>query len=247
MGTSMSQVSTVPELSIIVPALNEEATIGEVLDRLLALPISKEVILVDDGSTDKTPDIAATYGERIVYLRKDADKGKGAAIRTALKVAKGEITIIQDADLEYSPEEIPNLIRPILENRTEVVYGCRFTNGLPKKMALPNKIVNRLLSLAVRILFFRKIVDEATCYKAIRTNRLREMNLVCQRFEFCPEVTAKSIRMGLTILELPISYSPRTKLQGKKIGWKDGIEAFWTLLKHRFSNFRKSNLTGDKS
>lgn len=233
----MNATPSNPDVTIIIPAYNEEDTIREVLDRVLALPISKELILVDDGSKDGTTAIATSFADRIIYIRKDSDHGKGAAIRTALNVAKGEVTIIQDADLEYSPEEIPSLIDPILKGRTDAVFGSRFTTGMPQGMALPNKVVNKLLSWMVAILYFRKISDEATCYKAIRTSKLKEMHLVCQRFEFCPEVTAKSIRMGLNIQEIPITYKPRTQKEGKKIRWTDGVEAIWTLIKNRFSKF----------
>jgi len=226
-----------PAVSIILPAYNEQDTLAQVIDRLLDLPLDKEVIVVDDHSTDNTWSIAASYGDRIVAIHQPKNQGKGAAIRAALEVAKGEVSVIQDADLEYVPEELPSLVQPILDGKADVVYGSRFLRGINKSMALPNKIVNKLLVWAVRILFFRKISDEATCYKAVRTIYLRKMHLVCNRFEFCPEVTAKAIRMGLDIHELPISYAPRSKAAGKKIRWTDGVEAFWTLLRHRFSKF----------
>lgn len=226
-----------PEVTVLVPALNEQATIGEVIDRLLALPMATQIIVVDDGSTDNTPQILQSYGERILVLTNATRGGKGNAIRKALPYAEGVTTIVQDADLEYAPEEIPSLIRPILDGKANVVYGSRFTQGLPAGMAAPNKLVNILLAWAVRLLFGRGLTDEATCYKAFRTDLLRRMNLQCTRFEFCPEVTAKSIRLGEQILEVPISYVPRNKAAGKKIRWTDAPDAFWTLLKHRFSRF----------
>lgn len=223
-----------PDLTVLIPVLDEQETIGEVLDRLLALPLSTQILVIDDGSTDRTPEILATYGDRIEVLRNAERGGKGNAIRQALPHARGRAVIIQDADLEYFPEEIPKLVGPILEGRANVVYGTRFAHGLPKGMALPNKIVNKLLAWSVGLLYFRKVTDEATCYKAFRREVLQSMHLECRRFEFCPEVTAKSIRMGETIVEVPISYVPRTKSAGKKIRWTDAPEAFWTLLKHRF-------------
>lgn len=223
-----------PEVTVLVPALNEENTIAEVLDRVLALPLRIQVIVVDDGSTDRTPEILRSYGDRITVLTNATRGGKGNAIRKALPFAEGETTIVQDADLEYAPEQIPSLIRPILEGRAGVVYGTRFSKGLPKGMALPNKVVNVMLAMTVRMLYFRHLTDEATCYKAFRTDLLRRMNLQCQRFEFCPEVTAKSIRLGEAIMEVPIDYVPRSKAAGKKIRWTDAPDAFWTLLKHRF-------------
>lgn len=223
-----------PELTVLIPALNEQDTLGEVIERLLALPMALQIIVIDDGSTDRTPEILLGFGDKIEVLRNAARGGKGNAIRQALPQAMGTVVIIQDADLEYFPEEIPKLVEPILKGDANVVYGTRFANGLPKGMALPNKIVNKLLAWSVGLLFFQKLTDEATCYKAFRRDVLEKMHLQCQRFEFCPEVTAKAIRLGERIHEVPISYVPRTKHAGKKIRWTDAPEAFWTLLKHRF-------------
>lgn len=223
-----------PDVTAIVPVLNEEATVAEVVDRLLALPLSIQVLVVDDGSTDETASILRGYDGRIDVLRNEARSGKGNAIRKALPHARGKVTVIQDADLEYAPEEIPRLVRPVLSGETNVAFGTRFAHGMPKGMALPNKIVNVLLSWAVWLLFGKRVTDEATCYKAVRTDVLRGMNLQCERFEFCPEVVAKALRRGETIVEVPISYVPRTKEAGKKIRWTDAPEAFWTLLKYRF-------------
>ena len=230
----MTPLTDAPEVTAIVPALNEEATIAEVVDRLLALPIAMQVIVVDDGSNDRTPEILATYGNRIEVLRNETRSGKGAAIRKALPFARGEVTIIQDADLEYAPEEIPALVKPVLGGETNVAFGTRFSHGMPKGMALPNKLVNLLLAWTVRLLFGKRITDEATCYKAVRTSVLQAMELECCRFEFCPEVTAKALRRGEKIIEVPVSYVPRTKEAGKKIRWTDAPEAFWTLAKYRF-------------
>lgn len=232
----MPEVGTV-EVTAIVPAKNEEDTIGAVVDRLLALPLKVQVIVVDDGSTDKTTDIVRGYGDRITMLRNEESGGKGAAIVKAIPFAQGTAVIIQDADLEYLPEEIPMLVKPILDGNEAVVYGSRFTNGMPKDMKPANKLVNVLLAWTVRLLFFRPITDEATCYKAFRRDVLERMHLTCKRFEFCPEATAKAIRLGHKILEMPIHYEPRGKEAGKKIRWTDAPEAFWTLLKHRFSKF----------
>ncbi len=224
-------------VTVLVPVLNEERTIAEVLDRLLALPLSLQIIVVDDGSTDDTPRILETYKDKVVILTNQIKGGKGNAIRKALPHATGEVVIIQDADLEYRPEEIPALVQPILAGNANVVFGSRFTNGLTQGMALPNKLVNVLLRMFVRLLFGAHLTDEATCYKAVRTNVMRRFNLECQRFEFCPEVTAKALRLGEKIVEVPISYEPRNKIAGKKIRWTDAPDAFWTLLKHRFSKF----------
>ncbi len=223
-----------PDVTAIVPALNEEGTIAEVVDRLLALPLSTQVIVVDDGSTDRTPAILAAYGDRIEVIRNESRSGKGNAIRKALPHARGRVTIIQDADLEYAPEEIPGLVAPVLDGVTKVAFGTRFAQGMPKGMALPNKVVNVLLAWTVRLLFGRRVTDEATCYKAVDTELLKSMDLRCERFEFCPEVVAKALRRGERIVEVSISYVPRSKEAGKKIRWTDAPEAFWTLLKYRF-------------
>lgn len=223
-----------PDLTIIVPALNEERTIREVIERLLALNASTQLIVVDDGSTDATAQILQEFNNRIEVVTNDKPSGKGAAIVKALPLAKGKIVAIQDADLEYAPEELVTLAQPILNQETKVVFGNRFHNGLPKEMALPNKIVNILLAATVRLLFGVKLHDEATCYKLVETDLLKRMNLQCTRFEFCPEVTAKAIRLGAKITELPISYVPRTKADGKKIRWTDAPDAFITLFKYRF-------------
>lgn len=223
-----------PDLTIIVPALNEERTIREVVERLLALDANTQIIVVNDGSTDNTAQILDEYQDKIEIVTNQKPSGKGAAIVTALPLAKGKLVAIQDADLEYAPEELVSLAKPILGGKTKIVFGNRFHHGLPKEMAIPNKIVNILLAATVRILFGVKLHDEATCYKLVDTELLRKMNLQCTRFEFCPEVTAKAIRLGASITELPISYVPRTKADGKKIRWTDAPDAFLTLFKYRF-------------
>ncbi|MFY7882612.1 MAG: glycosyltransferase family 2 protein [Fimbriimonas sp.] len=223
-----------PDLTILIPALNEEATIREVLERCLAVPLSKQIVVINDGSTDSTAEILKAFGEKIEVVTNPKPSGKGNAIRKALNLIKGKTVIVQDADLEYSPEQIPTLIQPILDGSASVVFGTRFAKGYPSSMALPNKLVNFLLAISVRILFGKKISDEATCYKALRSDVLQAMNLECQRFEFCPEVTAKTFRLGLSIIEVPIDYVARNKKEGKKIRWYDAPEAFWTLLRYRF-------------
>ncbi len=228
-----------PDVTALVPARNEEATIKEVIDRLLALPLKVQVIVINDGSTDRTQEILDAYGDEIVAIHNTGPGGKGRAIRLGLPYAQGKVVMIQDADLEYFPEEIPKLVEPILGGLYGVVYGSRFSHGLPKAMALPNKIVNLLLRWSVRFLFGHRITDEATCYKAFRSGLLEQMELECERFEFCPEVTAKAIRMGEHIHEVPIKYEPRSYEAGKKIRWTDAPEAFWTLLRHKFSRLDK--------
>ncbi len=224
------------KISVIVPAFNEARTIESSLDRLEAAPFDKQVIVVDDCSTDGTAEILGRIPS-IKLLRHERNLGKGAAIRTGIAHADGEVVIIQDADLEYDPLEIPVVIAPILEGRATISYGCRFFRGLPPTMPLANKIANVLLALSVRVLYGYPLRDEATCYKAFRTDVLKSIPLRCQRFEFCPEVTAKALRRGIPIVEVPLNgYLPRPYTEGKKIRWTDGVEAIWTLLRYRFTS-----------
>jgi dolichol-phosphate mannosyltransferase len=230
------------KLTIITPAYNEEGTIEEAVRGALDAPlvvdgveIDREVIVVDDGSTDRTRELAGAIGDRRVkVLRHDVNKGKGASIRTALEAATGEITIVHDADLEYDPNDFEALITPIARGEAEVVYGSRFYLGYPEGMRFWNYLANRLLRDLANFLYWGGITDEATCYKAFRTELLRSLKLRCNRFEFCPEVTAKTLRRRIKIREVPISYQARGKETGKKIGWRDGFIAAWTLLKYRF-------------
>lgn len=225
--------------SIIVPAFNEEDTIVESLRGVLDLDlggVEKEVIVADDCSTDRTVELALhEMGSSGKLVRLQKNSGKGAAIREALKVATGEIIVIHDADLEYDPRDIPALVAPIASGKAVAVYGTRFANNTrPEGMKFANYIANKLLTWGAVLLFGGKLTDEATCYKAVSTELLRSMNLQCQHFEFCPEVTAKLMRAGHKIHEEPIRYRARTMAEGKKIHWTDGLEAFWTLLKYRF-------------
>lgn len=223
-----------PTVSVLVPALNEQDTLREVIERLLALPISAEVIVIDDGSTDGTPAILAEFAGKIKVITNTHKSGKGKSIRNGLLVAEGEYVVIQDADLEYLPEQIAELLVPLQSGKSQIVYGTRFSKGFPAGMAIPNKIINKLLAWMTRLLYGQKITDEATCYKALSLTLVQQMELECTGFEFCPEVTAKASRLGQTILEVPISYIPRNKQAGKKIRWTDAPIAIWTLAKYRF-------------
>jgi len=221
-------------VSIIVPVYNEERTIEELVRRLKEVPLEKEIIIVDDGSTDRTKEILRNIKDeefRIITLPRNM--GKGAAIRAALPFVRGDVVVIQDADLEYNPQELPMLLSPILEGKEEVVYGSRFLRGRPRMRTL-NFIANKILAWTATLLLGRRITDEATCYKAFKTSLLRSLDLKCKGFEFCPEVTAKIGRKGIRIREIPISYTPRTKKEGKKVRWKDGFIALYTLFKYRF-------------
>lgn len=232
-----SWLTEMPELTVIVPVFNEAATIDELLRRVLAAPYRKQVIVVDDGSSDGTARAMRRWeGHNAVeLLAHSRNRGKGAAIRTGLEQARGRFTIIQDADLEYDPQDYPELVEPLLAREAVVVYGSR---NLERKRARRRRwsvyeLGVSVLNLCVRMLYGSRITDEATCYKAFATEVLHAMELKCERFEFCPEVTAKACRMGLAIREVPITYNPRGVQQGKKIRWTDGLEALVTLWRYR--------------
>ena len=225
-------------LSVIIPVYNEKKTIKEIIKRVKEVKISKEIIIVDDGSTDGTKDFLEKlkdYEIRVFFHKKNY--GKSHAVRVGIKEAKGDIVIIQDADLEYNPQDYPNLIEPILNGKTKVVYGTRFPKGR-KHPTLLNLfyLANKVLTIMANIFYNANITDEPTCYKVFDAKTLKSINLKSERFEFCPEITAKVKKKGFKIFEVPISYYPRTAKEGKKINWKDGIEAIWTLIKYRFSD-----------
>lgn len=227
----------VMKISIIIPIHNEEALLPEVMKNIRRLPFEKEIILVDDGSRDGTPEILkkeAQHADTKVLFH-GVNQGKGASIRTGLKHVTGDIVIVQDADMEYNSDEIPKVLEPILKGETEVAYGSRFM-GRINKMRLPNRVANHLLAWLVTILYGQKITDEATAYKAFKTSVIQSIPLNCTRFEFCPEVTAKVLKRGHKIIEIPVTYTARTFEEGKKIGWRDFIQAVQILLKYRFKD-----------
>ena len=220
------------KLSVIIPAYNEIDTIEESIARVRQVKLDQEIIVVDDCSTDGTRELLQQLPDIKLVLH-ERNMGKGMAIRTALGYVTGDIVIIQDGDLEYDPQDFPAMVEPISSGRADVVYGSRFLTSKPR-MRLPNYIANRGLAITASILFRTRITDEATCYKAFRADLIKSLNLTCRRFEFCPEVTAKLLRRGVKITEVPIRYAARSSQLGKKIGWWDGIVAFWTLFKYRF-------------
>jgi dolichol-phosphate mannosyltransferase len=224
-------------LTVIVPVYNEEATIDTLLRRVCEAPYQKQVIVVDDGSHDGTGGVLRGWEgyPDLLILRHPTNRGKGAAIRTALERARGRFTLVQDADLEYDPNEYARLLAPLITGRAEVVYGSRYLDD--QAPARPPWTLNRIgvvaLNLWLRLLYGVRLTDEATCYKVFPTEVLRRMDLACEGFEFCPEVTAKAVRLGLRIHELPISYRPRGVKEGKKIRWKDGVRAATALWRYR--------------
>ena len=237
------------KLSVIIPAYNEERYIREVIKKvkkinLKVLNLKKEIIVVNDGSTDRTAYVAASVrGVKVISLPKNY--GKGAALRAGLKKTTGDIVITQDSDLEYDPDDIINVVEPIVRRKAAVVYGSRYLDYNQKKrnksfLKLHKKaysafyIGGRLLTFFANVLYGIRITDEATGYKAFRADVIKNLGLKCVRFEFCPEVTAKVAKRGHKILEVPVTYSPRSFEEGKKIKLKDGIEALYTLVKYRF-------------
>ena len=223
---------------MLVPVYNERGTLESLLRRVLAVPVDKEVIVVDDGSRDGTREVLAELAGRLPIraLYHERNRGKGAAIRTALTEARGELVIIQDADLEYHPEDYPSLIAPIVRGETNVVYGSRYLSHDNPLPLTHFKVAVLLLNAMANLLYGTRLTDEATCYKVFRASLLKSLPLRCERFEFCPEVTARVAKRGERILERPIRYHYRTRAQGKKIGWRDGFEAIWTLLRYRFTD-----------
>ena len=222
-------------LSVIIPVYNERATIEEILKRVLALTLDLEVVVVDDGSTDGTREYLDTLAHpRVKIFLHPQNRGKGAAIRTGLAQAAGEVAIIQDADLEYDPRDYLKLLEPIIQGKAEAVYGSRFLNHSNPRRGRFHYWGNRALTWFANFLYGGRLTDEATCYKAVKTDLLRRLDLRCERFEFCPEVTAKILRRKIPIVEVPISYHPRSIAEGKKIRLKDGFEALYTLLRYRF-------------
>src|SRR5579863_3004291 len=221
-------------VSVIVPVYNEAAHVDELLQAIHASPVKKEIIIVDDGSTDGTREKlqAMPLADDVTVIFHEKNCGKGAAIRTALEYARGEYVLIQDSDLEYDPRDYPALLAPLQRGDANVVYGVR--PDRPER-GLRFFLGAKLLTHLANLLFGAGIHDEATCYKVFRRSVIAQINLDCRRFEFCPEVTAKLCRIGERIAEVPISYMPRSAGEGKKIRHSDGWLAIWTLIRYRFS------------
>jgi glycosyltransferase involved in cell wall biosynthesis len=227
-------------LSVLIPAYNEGSTVETVVSRLEAVPLKLEIIAVNDGSTDDT-------GERLERLKKagrvrcvihhPANRGKGAAIRSAVAAANGDVMVVQDADLEYDPAELPLLLGPILDGRADAVYGSRFLGGPHRVLFFWHMVGNRLLTLLSNMLTDLNLTDMETCYKLVRSDLMKRLPLKSDRFGIEPEITARLARAKARIYEMPISYSGRTYAEGKKINWRDGVAALWHIL--RFNLFRR--------
>jgi len=224
------------KLSVIVPVFDERNTVVEIVRRMRAvdLPVDLEVVIVDDGSTDGTRDVLRQLTDSTVrVITHDANRGKGAAIRSGLAHVTGDLVLVQDADLEYDPEDWPKLLGPMLRGKARVVYGSRFT-GERRNMLFLHWVGNRFLSLVTNVLYNTTLSDMETCYKLFDRSLLDSIPLRAHRFEFEPEVTAKVLRRGIRIYEVPISYTGREFDEGKKITWRDGIAALIALVKYRF-------------
>ncbi|MCA9729785.1 MAG: glycosyltransferase family 2 protein [Candidatus Eisenbacteria bacterium] len=225
------------KLSVVIPVYNEKTTLLSLLEKVLASPYDKELLVVDDYSTDGTREILQKYSQpdvRIFYH--EVNKGKGAAIRTAIRHATADVVLIQDADLEYDPGEYPKLIEPIELDLADVVYGSRFLGGPHRVLFYWHYLGNQFLTTVSNMMTNLNLSDMETCYKAFRREIIQEIPLRSNRFGFEPEVTAKIARRGVRVYETPISYHGRTYAEGKKIGWKDGLVALWTILRYAIAD-----------
>jgi glycosyltransferase involved in cell wall biosynthesis len=222
-------------LSVLIPVYNERHTIRHILDEVHAVPVRKQVICVDDCSRDGTREILEELfaeGRIDLLLKHEVNRGKGAAIRTALQASTGNVVIVQDADLEYDPQDWPKLLDPIIDGRADAVFGSRFLSGTHRVFYFWHSVGNRLLTLVSNMFTNLNLTDMETCYKAIRGEVARDLLLTSDRFGFEPEVTARLAQRKARIYEVPISYSGRTYAEGKKIGWKDGVAAFWHIVRY---------------
>jgi glycosyltransferase involved in cell wall biosynthesis len=226
-----------PLLSVVMPVFNERATIEEIIGRVMSVPLRIELIVVDDCSTDGTRamlgELQKQYG--FTLLLQERNQGKGSALRRGFSAVTGDLVVIQDADLEYSPEELPELVGPIVDGKADVVYGSRFL-GRHRVFMFTHYLGNRVLTMMTNILYNTMLTDMETCYKVMRREVLTGMNLASNGFGIEPEMTAKIFKRGFRVYEIPISYDGRSYEEGKKISWKDGVVAVWVLLRYRFSD-----------
>jgi glycosyltransferase involved in cell wall biosynthesis len=224
-----------PLLTVVMPVYNERATIDEIVTRVLDVPLRKELVAVDDASTDGTRERLVSLGKERAFkvLLQERNQGKGAAVRRAIAEASGDVVVVQDADLEYSPEEYPELLELIVQGKADAVFGSRFI-GRHRCFLFSHYLANLFLNLVTNVLYNTTMTDMETCFKAVRADVLKKLTLRSNRFGIEPEITAKLFKAGARVYEVPITYDGRDYSEGKKITWRDGFPALWTLIKYRF-------------